>query len=319
MTSKSPQYLYSYKYDYHHSDLCNLESRQLFGKEVKKKVLLSNNKIDPTISPFMRDRLEIILYSNDYSDLLIQIENHSIHQERFFVEFVILESDTTGFEERRKKAKDIGYRIEGEPDYDNPLITYAICQFGETWYMGILKKHDAEWQKHKQKPCSFSNSINMDIAKALVSLASKGNKSKRLLDACCGVGTVMLEACFSGLDIEGCDINWKATKHARENLKHFGYEAKVFRSDVKDLDQKYDAAIIDLPYNLYSYSNDSIAKNIIVSASKLADRIIIVSISDISQIIQESGLTIQDFCTVEKRGKSKFTRNIWVCGTRSNN
>ena len=151
-----------------------------------------------------------------------------------------------------------------------------------------------------------------------MSIASNGNKTNQLLDACCGVGTVMLEACFSGFNIEGCDINLKAINHTRENLAHYNYTANVYHSDIKDLDKKYDAVIIDLPYNLYSYSNDTITLNIIESATKLASRIVIVSISDIETLIKKSGLKISDFGSVEKRGKLKFTRNIWVCEKESN-
>jgi len=236
-----------------------------------------------------------------------------LHVEGFKAEYLVLEGDTTGYERRLDKLKDIGYRIAGEPDYINPTITYAICHYKNCWYFGVLVKHQVDWQKHRKKPCSFSNSINMNIAKTLVSIASKGDKTKMLLDACCGVGTIMLEACVSGFRIAGADINWKTCKHARENLAYFSYTAQVYCTDVKDLDKKYDAAIIDLPYNLYTYSNDSITAHIIESIAKLTDRIVLVSMSDIESIIHKSGLKVTDFSSVEKRGKSKFTRNIWVC------
>ena len=144
---------------------------------------------------------------------------------------------TPAYSERLQKLRDIGYRIEGEPNYYSPTITYAICNYKNVWYFGILIKKNADWLKHKKKPYSFSTSIDMDIAKALVSIASKGEKTYQLLDACCGVGTVMLEACISGFKIDGCDINWKACKHARLNLAHYNYTAKVYCSDVKDLDK----------------------------------------------------------------------------------
>ena len=118
-------------------------------------------------------------------------------------------------------------------------------------------------------------------------------------------------------NIEGCDINWKACKNTRENLAHYNYTSNVYHSDIKDFNRKYDAAIIDLPYNLYTHSNDTIALNIIESAAKLTARIVIVSISDIETLIKKSGLKVSDFCFVEKRGKSKFTRNIWVCEKES--
>ncbi len=311
-------YIYSFKYDFHNVELCKLESRQIFSEEEKKNLLFSNIKVDPSISPFIKSRFEIISSSEDYSKLLKKIKKENIHIDGFKAEYLVLDGDLTGYIERLRKLKDIGYCIEGEPDYYNPLITYSICSYKNIWYFGILKKHNTDWHKHKIKPCSFSSSINMDIAKSLVSIASSGNKTNQLLDACCGVGTVLLEGCISGFNIEGCDINFKACKYTRKNLEYYNYIANVYQSDIKDIDKKYDAAIIDLPYNLYTYSNDTIALNIIESAAKLTSRIVIVSIADIEVLIKKTGLKISDFCSVAKKGKSKFSRNIWVCEKNSN-
>ena len=306
-------YLYSFNYDYHNNALCKLESRQIFNKEQNNKVLFSNIEIDPSISPFIKNRVQLITSSGNYQQLLTIIKSKNIINEEFTVEYLILPNDITPFEERREKSKDIGYRIEGQPNFNTPKITYSICKHHDIYYFGILTKHNIDWLKHKQKPCSFSNSINMDIAKSLVYIATKGDKTNKLLDACCGVGTVMLEACISGFQIDGCDINAKSCIHTEKNLNYYNYSSKVYCSDIQNLSKQYDAAIIDLPYNLYSYSNDLIISNIINSTAKLADRVIIVSISDIQIMINEAGLQVIDYCTVEKRGKSKFSRKIWVC------
>lgn len=306
-------YIYSFKYDFHNDELCKLESRQIFDEEEKNKLLFSNIKVDPSISPFIKSRFEIILSSEDYSKLLTNIKRENIHIDGFKAEYLVVDGDSTGYRERLKKLRDIGYSIEGEPEYYTPSITYSICKSENIWYFGILIKHNTDWYKHKKKPCSFSSSINMDIAKSLVCIASNGNKTNQLLDACCGVGTVLLEACISGFNIEGCDINFKACEYTKENLAHYNYTAKVIRSDIKDIDLKYDAVIIDLPYNLYTYSNDTIALHIIESAAKLSSRVVIVSIADIEDLIKKSGLKVSDFCSVGKKGKAKFSRNIWVC------
>ncbi len=307
------RYIYTFNYDRHHDELCKLESRQLFAEEGKDKLLFSNINVDPSISSFIKNRFEIILSSDNYSELIKKIKQKDIHVEEFKVEYLILEGDDTAYSERLQKLRDIGYSIEGESNYHAPIITYAICHYQDVWYFGILIKKNPNWLKHKKKPYSFSNSISIDIAKTLISVASKGNKKTKLLDACCGVGTIMLEACFVGFNIEGCDINWKASNHTKLNLAHFNYTANVYYSDVKDLGKKYDAAIIDLPYNLYAYSDDLIISNIIESTAKLATRLIIVSISDITDLINKTGFHISDSCNVGKSGKGKFFRKIWLC------
>lgn len=305
-------FIYSFRYDIHNDGLCKLESRQVFGEEPVNKFLFSDWEIDPSISPFIKSRFDIILTSADYADLLEKVKAENICAEGFQAEYLVMDGDSTEYRERLNRLKDIGYSIEGEPDYYHPTIIYSICHYEGVWYFGILNKHNPDWLKHKHKPNSFSSAINTDIAKVLVSTASKGDKTRRLLDACCGVGTAILEACIAGFTIEGCDINWKACKHTKANLAHYNYTAEVHHSDIKDLKGSFDAAIIDLPYNLYSFSNDDIILHIIGSVTKLTDRVIIVSTSDIKSLIEKAGFQVIDFCDVEKKGK-KFTRKVWIC------
>jgi len=307
------KHIYSFSYDNTEGELCKLESRHIFDKEEKNRQLFSDVKVDPSSSAYIKKRLDVISFSDDYTTLIAEVKKESICVDGFKVEYLVLDCDTTEYAERLKKLKDIGFSIEGDPDYYNPTITYGLCSYEGIWYFGILIKDNFDWHKHNKKPCSFSNSIGVSIAKALVSIASKANKEKTLIDACCGVGTIMLEACFVGNDIDGCDINWKASRDARKNLSHFNYTSTVYRSDIKDISRRYDAAILDLPYNLYSRSSDDDVVHIIKASAELSDRLIIVSTSDITDFIIGTGYRISDHCSVSKRGKAKFARKIWVC------
>jgi len=304
-------YIYFFIYDNTESDLCKLESKNIFNKEEKNKLLFSDIKAEPSSSAFIKKRLDIILFSEDYSTLINEIKKERISIEGFKVEYLVLDGDTTEYAERLNKLRDIGYAIESYPDYYSPTITYGLSYYKSIWYFGILIKNDLAWQKHKQKPCSYSNSISTSVAKILVNIAAKADKEKKLLDACCGVGTIMLEACFAGNNIEGCDINGKICKHARENLSHFNYTANVYHSDIKDISKRYDAAIVDLPYNLFSIADENLILHIIESTAEITDRLVIVSTSDITNLISDAGLRISDYCSVNKRGKAYFNRKIW--------
>ena len=306
-------YIYSFSYHNTESDLCKLESRYLFKEEEKNRLLLSDIKVEPSSSAYIKSRLDIISFSKDYTALIDQIKSKKICIEDFKVEYLVFDLDTTPYAERLRKLKDIGFSIEGDPDYYNPTTTYALCYHEGIWCFGVLVKDKFDWHKHKQKPHSYSNSISLHIAKAIINIASNANKETTLLDACCGVGTIMLEACFSGNNIEGCDINEKISNNARENLSHFDYTANIFHSDIKDISKRYEAAIIDLPYNLFSDATDQDILNIIESTAKITDRFVIVSIADISDLIASVGFRVSDNCIVSKSGKRKFTRKIWVC------
>lgn len=306
-------YLYSFNYETTEKDLCQLEAKYLFDSEIHHKRLFTDVKVNPSQSAFIKNRLDIISCSEDYATLINDIQKAHMHAEAFKVAYIVFEGDATPYAERLQKLRDIGYSIEGMHEYYTPQITYGVCCCEGTWYFGELIRNNFEWHKHKQKPHSFSNSISVNIAKALVNIAAKSHKESTLLDACCGVGTILLEACFAGVHIEGCDINEKTSKNALENLAHFHYKATIYHSDVKELTGKYDTAIIDLPYNLFTSATASDISHIMDATAKLTDRLVIVSTSDITDLINQVGFGIADYCSVSKRGKTTFSRKIWVC------
>tara|TARA_B100000809_G_scaffold266843_1_gene332116 strand:+ start:644 stop:1585 length:942 start_codon:yes stop_codon:yes gene_type:complete len=307
------KYIYSFNYENIESDLCALESKYVFDKEIKDKLIFTDKKVDPSNSVFIKKRLDILSYSKDYASLINEIKKENIRINEFKIEYLVFEGDSIEYIDRLEKLRDIGYSIDGIHDYYNPQITYGLCCYEGIWYFGVLIKNNLDWLKHKQKPNSFSNSISVNIAKALVNIAAKANNENTILDACCGVGTILLEACFAGYNIEGCDINPKICMSARENLFHFNYTATVYDSDIKDISKRYAAAIVDLPYNLFTSATDSDISHIIESTAEITDRLIIVSTSDITNLISKTGFKVSDYCSVPKRGKTSFSRKIWVC------
>lgn len=117
-----------------------LEQRQLFNLEGKNNLLFSPVKIDPSISPFLKNRIKIATSNEDYDILINQIKALKIKMEGFKAEYIILNNDLSERAERYKKLRDIGHCIEGFPNFENPTTTYAICKHEGTWYFGTLLK-----------------------------------------------------------------------------------------------------------------------------------------------------------------------------------
>lgn len=306
-------HLYIYNYDHNLNDLCKLESKYLFGETEKNKFLFSNGRINPSRSAFIKKRLDILTSSEVYETLLANITAKHIHIEGFKIEYLVLHNDSTGYEERLQKIRDIGHCITGEAQYKNPTITYGLCYVDDSWYFGTIKKNSFNWHKHKQKPLAFSNSLDMSIAKSLLNIANRGDLNLSLLDICCGVGTVLLEGAFAGYNITGCDINEKIVGYAHKNLAHFKYDVPILNMDIKQVTNHYDAGIIDLPYNLFTKVSDDTNAHIINAAAQTTNQLVIVSTTDISEIIEGAGFTILDHCSVTKKGKKNFARIVWVC------
>jgi tRNA G10 N-methylase Trm11 len=192
-------------------------------------------------------------------------------------------------------------------------IKYGITCYKEQWYLGELVENDHIWKAHKYKPHAYSSALDSNIAKVLINLASQGDKTKRLIDPCCGVGTVLLEGLFAGYDIKGCEINSKVAEASRLNVIHYGYETEVINGDIKDIKGDYDAAIVDLPYGNFSEFNVEKRLEIIRQAMRISKRLILVSSKDIGDKLLEENLNILDCCKVYKTEKRDFVRYIWIC------
>jgi len=306
-------YLYSLNYPEFEKELCALEVKSLFNDSMGDKVFFTNTKIDPSVSPFLRNRIEVLFSHSSFKELVELVDSEELHATDFMVKYVKLYDQDPSFQMRRSYCKQLGSIIHGEPLYISPKKIFGITFYKEMWYFGVLTQNDIIWKEHRDKPYSYSSSIGINIAKVLVNIAGNGDMSKRIVDPCCGVGTVLLESAFAGYSIKGWEINGKVAENARGNLKHFNCNVQVITGDIKDIDEVFDASIIDLPYGNFSMTTQEELQSILKNAKRISKKTILVSAKDISEEIKNENLVILDRCEVVKNKNNDFTRYVWVC------
>ena len=144
-----------------------------------------------------------------------------------------------------------------------------------------------------------------------ISLNVGNSLDMNLVDPCCGVGTVIIEALSMGIDVHGYDINKSIVSKARRNLEFFGYERQIIEyCDINNLEKKYDVAIIDLPYNLFTPIKREEQISIITSSYKICNRLILLTFEDMESDVLKAGFKIVDKCTIPK---GKFIRRLLIC------
>jgi len=310
---ESRNYLYSLNYPEFEKELCALEFKSLFNDGMGDKVFITDKKIDPSVSPFLRNRLEILFSHSSFTELVELVDYAELHATDFMVKYVKLYDQDPSFQMRRSCCKQLGFKIHGDPLYISPIEIFGITFYKGMWYFGILKQNDITWKEHKDKPYSYSSSIGITIAKVLVNVAGNGDISKRIVDPCCGVGTVLMEGVFAGYTMKGWEINRKVAENARGNLEYFNYNAQVITGDIKDIEEVFDASIIDLPYGNFSMTTQDEMQSILRNAKRISKKMVIVSAKDISKEIKNENLVVLDRCEVVKNKNNDFTRYVWVC------
>jgi Predicted DNA modification methylase len=229
---------------------------------------------------------------------------------KFKVKYIKHEDDTISYEDRLKSIKAIAYAIGGEVSIHDPEIMLGITHLNDKWYFGVYERNNMEWQAREQKPFFYSNALGVRTARALVNIAAGNNQSCSMVDPCCGIGTVVMEALSLGFDIKGYEINPLIGEHAKKNLEFFGYEDVITIGDMHEIKEHFDAAIVDLPYGLFNPTTLEEQTAIMRTARRIADRALIITFEDMSQHIAASGFKIIDRCHVSK---GKFKRYVDVC------
>lgn len=305
-------FLYKFNYTNDEKNLCKMEIKYLFNHDVKesKKYFFTEQFVEVNRSPFINVAIDIKIVEDTYDDLLKKIKLDKVHYENFKVKYVNIDKSME-YSERIRLERTVGEVIEGEAKIHEPNITIAITNLDDKWILGELHKNQNPWYEHNKKPYQYCNAISTKVSRSIINIAASNIESPKLVDPCCGIGTVVVEGLSMGFNIEGYDINSNIVERARCNLEFFGYDDVIKCSDISNINKHYDVAIIDLPYGILSPTTRDIQMNIINNASRIANRAVILSSFDMKDCFIKAGFSIEDECLLNKG--TKFTRYITIC------
>ena len=304
-------FLYFINYQDNERELCKMERRCLFNREINEKYFFSDIDINASKSPFIKSKIKII-YSDESLDRMVRkIKEDNLSYDDFKVSYVKSEQGDVQYEDRLEATRKIGFVVNGYPDMHKPRNPLAVTKINGLWIFGEYERNDFKWQKHNDKPYSYSNALGLRMARALVNIAMKDNEEGTLIDPCCGVGTVVIEALDLGIKVKGCEISKQIAYNARENVEFLGYlRDTIVCYDMHKIKDKYDSAIIDIPYGLFSPVTLEEQKAIIHTARNICEKMVIVTFEDMEKFIVEAGFSVIDKCVVPK---GNFKRHILVC------
>lgn len=304
------KYLYIYNYSPHEQDLCEMEFRRIFHEDMKTKYYITTQLFDYTRSGYIRGRLNILYESFNFDDIIQFIEKQKYCYYDFKVIYLKNEITHVPYQESLEKCKRIALPIAGSVNMHQPQTVFAITKIQQKWYFGIYESHMI-WNQHHDKPYSYSHSLSLRDARAVVNIALGDDLSKTVVDPCCGIGTVVLEGLSMNVHIVGFDINKYVAYQARLNLEHYGYDPLVIqRQDMMTLKQRYDVCILDIPYGVYSPFTYQQQCELLEKTKELAHELVLVSHISMNDKLREIGYRIEDQAMIQK---GSFQRYITYC------
>lgn len=303
-------YLYTLNRPSNEDSLAQFECFFLTGSRTDTGYALSDVFVDYFRPAYIEACVHIYFMEKDIDSLYGRIKKYNYDLDNFRVRFINTET-YVDFKTRKAVEREISDIFTGVPNLKNPDTDFVVTFTGNMWLFGkLIWETKNRWQIFNKKPHTFCNALPSRMARALVNIGAGNNSGIKLVDPCCGMGTVLLQALDMGINIYGCDINNTVVEDANENLIYFGFQNIVECRDAADIKGVYDVSIVDLPYGLLSKRGSDMHQEIISNVRKICSRAVVLSGGDISDIISNGGFKILDKCIVHKGG---LDRHIAVC------
>jgi len=303
-------YLYVINYQNNEESLCKLEMKSLFPVAIDEKYFVSNIDMLPSRSVFIKYRISVIAAAESIEELLKVIALNDPFNKSFKFLYVNVDKNEIEYNFWKTIVSRICIALNGMESYEKPEIFFSIIRIDNIWIFGSCIKNDNEWNYHEHKPNKNSHSLSLRIARAIVNIAVENNHNLSIVDPCCGVGTVVIEAASMGLKIKGYEINRKVASMAEKNLAFFGVDNVIECNDMHKIHDHFDVSIVDIPYGLFTSVSLTAQIAIIKTARRISDKAVIITFENMEKIISDSGFIITDRCYVSK---GRFTRYINVC------
>lgn len=303
-------YIYKFKSEPHSEALIKYEMSSIFNKQVDDEYIISDYLVNPNRSYYLNYRIDIKCSGESVEQLLPQIANLNLYYEGFKIEFIDVKSDVMDYRKRIDYCIAIADLFGGYGQMTDPNITFVVTQVADKWYFGQLIRNDRQFEKLQSKVHTYSHSMSCELSRTVVNIAC-GQQMPKLIDPCCGIGTVIAEAIDLGYDIEGTELNWLVYDKARANLTALQMPLTIERQDMHDITNNYDVSILDIPYGLMSKTTTELQTGLISKCYDFSDKLVLVANEDSEPLIANTKWKIKDKIDVPK-ANYKFTRYVYI-------
>ncbi|MGB9595397.1 MAG: TRM11 family SAM-dependent methyltransferase [Candidatus Poribacteria bacterium] len=263
----------------------------------------SENCYDVSRSAYTKLCMKVISQSDNLTSLYASLDEAKIKSDHFRVSVTKISNSLKI--NHQEVMHQIGLRIEGRPNLNNPKTEFLVVITSKNIWLGeVLSKSDNSWMAHSKKIQQYSSALPTRLARAVVNLVAK--PKDRIIDPCCGSGTLLIEAESIGIKAFGCDINPLMIWASMKNIKDFGFDVHLAVADARVIKGTFDAVITDLPYGRNCLYDENLYYEILNNIRNLAPKSAIITGTDISKLLLDIGFSLKAVLTVPKGALTRY-------------
>ena len=271
-------------------------------------IAISARCVDVSRGAYLTSCSEIRFETSSLTELCAHIKSIGLHADEFRVS--VVKKPRNLKLNAMALARDIGSAIGGRANLSAPKVTFLTVVTNEKmWFGRLLSESQRVWLAHNQRPYVTSSSLPARLAHVLVNLVA--SPGERLLDPCCGTGTIVLAAAQSGMAAVGYDLNPRMVGATTKNLQHFGLSADISLADARQIGGQFDAVATDLPYGINLVKDTAEEREILSNLQGLAPKAAFIALRDLRGLLTDLGYRIEQVLPVPKLS---IVRRIFITG-----
>ncbi len=303
-------YIYKFKYEDHSETLVKYEMNRIFGVDIKSDYIMTKEDINLNKSYFLHHRIDVMVSRDSIDDLVKAIAARGLSYDGFKIEFIDVDSSIMEYRTRINYCIEIANVIGGFGVMRDPKYRFVVTFANDQWHFGALERNDRNFERLQTKPHTYSHSMSCELSRTLINILC-GRDNPKIIDPCCGIGTVIAEALDLGYEIEGTELNYLVAEKCKENLQACNLQDVIENRDMHTIEKKYDVSILDIPYGLMSKTDANLQTGLIDNCYNISDKLLLVANEDCDPLIGATNWIIEKRLLVPK-SNYKFTRYVYI-------
>jgi tRNA G10 N-methylase Trm11 len=285
------------------AELAAAEAWAFTGVEPVGRLVHAPLAVDISHSAYLRHCVAVEAQGADLVELVADCHRAGLAYEGFHLE--VFRPPPRQVVNGQEVTREVANAITGRPDLSHPRVTLAVVVSDQGWCCGrLVSVGRNRWLQGMERPHHFSSALPQRMARALANLVA--GPGQALIDPCCGIGTVVMEAADAGVIAFGSDHNGRMLHFLAVNLEHFGLPRRLFRADARQLTGHFDGAVLDLPYGRNLIGDLPLWRELIAPLRQAARRSVVVAPTLLTQPLGELGFRVVRVARVPKGGLTRY-------------
>ncbi len=285
------RYIYQLAGDEGSRDLARAEAAAFCDAEqIAYRLVASDQRVRLERTGYLAGGIELLAEGPDVKTACEQVRRLGLAAEEFAIDVVRLPGGLKL--SRREAANAFALAIEGRPNLDDPGERFTVYATPEgVWFGRALEMDVPQWKRFVAKLHDCSSALPDQAARAVCNLEVRGGE--RVVDPCCGSGTLLMNAADLGAHVSGFDLNKKMVGATNANLLYFGFPASAEQADATKVGGNYDLVLTNLPYGKMSAVSPADELRLVRNIVKLAPRGVLITTNDVTDAVREAGTRLE--------------------------